>query len=132
MELLNTIHFVLFFQELCKVFVSSVNQRNKNTFKKYPAMLNRTSTWSCSLARASTWSFLVTSTTLVLIPDNENKNKDSSDHTCTAFIFITADFTLVHEVIQDIAASLINHFHSYTAKQWSPPKALRNKKKKPF
>lgn len=29
-ELLNTIHFVLFFQELCKVFVSSVNQRNKN------------------------------------------------------------------------------------------------------
>lgn len=76
--------------------------------------MNRTSTWSCSLARASTWSFLVTSTTLVLIPDSKNKNKDSLDYTCTAFVFITAGFILVHEIIQGIAASLINHFHSKT------------------
>lgn len=43
--------------------------------EKYPATLKSTSTWSCSLARASTCSFLVTSTTLVLIPVDKKHNR---------------------------------------------------------
>lgn len=54
-------------------------RRNTN-----PATLKSTSTWSKSLARASTWSFLVTSTTLVLIPKKGRGKKafqESEEHT---------------------------------------------------
>lgn len=84
----------------------------------YPATLNSTSTWSCSLARASTWSFLVTSTTLVLMPDHIYKKRSLyivlfSLLNHIAFYLIKDDALWGVTNIWTTMVSLITHPHNF-------------------